>query len=402
VNAPVKEPTDRGGAAVELLTALFPPPLEVLVSRDLPENTRATWIAIPSAQNPRLLVPVARGSATSRMLRRQLTGRRLRTRVARGCLSLAVGSGALGRMGRLRIAVAGPAEAHSVEEPLRRVLGVDDLRLAMPIGPARANRKPVLQVADSVGRVRAFVKVGHNPLTSRLVREEGEALRRIEVEPLRDVRAPRVLDCLRWGGNEVLVLEPLDIPTRRLTGEAGRERLLAVVQEVAHIGGRGPVEWQQHPYRETLLARVEQCGDLAGALRRQVEQIGSRLPLASGSWHGDLNSGNIALVAGPCPVWDWERFESGVPLGFDLLHHQLHQSITVGRVPADVAASRLVTESARILAPLGVDPAAADAVARTYLVTLAARYVADDQRGAGAELGRVHEWLLPALEEAWA
>ncbi len=402
MNASTTGQTDRGAAAVELLAALYPPPLEVRVSQGVGESTRASWIAIPSAQSPRLLVPGAGPAATTRMMRRQLTGRRLRTRVARGGLSLAMGSGSLGRLAQLRIAVAGPADAPSIEEPLRRVLGVDDLRLAMPIGPARANRKPVLQVADAAGRVRAFVKVGHNPLTSRLVRQEGEALRRIESEPLRDIRAPQVLASLQWGGNEVLVLEPLDIPSRRLTGEAGRERLLKVVQEVARIGGRSPVDWQQHPYRDTLLARVEQCGELAGPLRRQVEQIESRLPVASGSWHGDLNSGNIALVAGPCPVWDWERFESGVPVGFDLLHHELHQSITVRGVPADAAASRLVTESVRTLAPLGVDPAAADAVARTYLVTLACRYLADDQRGAGADLGRVHEWLLPALEEARA
>ena len=393
--------SDRGAAAVELLTALYPAPLEVRVSPNGREPSRASWIAIPSAQNPRLLVPVAGPVASTRMMRRQLTGRRLRTRVARGGLSLAMGSGSLGRLARLRITVDGPG-ASSIEEPLRGVLGVEDLRLAMPIGPARANRKPVLQVADSAGRVRAFVKVGHNPLTSRLVRQEGEALRTIESQPLRDIRAPRALACLQWGGNEVLVLEPLDIPSRRLTGEAGRQRLLTVVQEVAGIDGRGPVDWQEHPYRHTLLARVDQCGELAGPLRRQVEQIDSRLPLASGSWHGDLNSGNIALVPGPCPVWDWERFESGVPVGFDLLHHELHQSITVRGVPADVAALRLMTESARMLAPLGVDPAGAGTVARAYLVTLASRYVVDDQRGAGADLGRVHEWLLPALEEASA
>jgi hypothetical protein len=123
------------------------------------------------------------------------------------------------------------------------------------------------------------------------------------------------------------------------------------------------------------------------------------MPVTTGSWHGDLNSGNVALVAGVCPVWDWERFEAGVPLGFDLLHHDLHEAITVHGVAAEAAARRLVRDAARTLAPLGVLPATADAVARAYLVTLACRYLVDNQVGAGSALGHVREWLLPTLQE---
>ena len=36
-------------------------------------------------------------------------------------------------------------------------------------------------------------------------------------------------------------------------------------------------------------------------------------------------------------------------------------------------------------------------MARLYLVEIAARYLLDGQAAAGARLGRVEHWLLPAL-----
>lgn len=399
MTAPAPRRTDRARAAEHLLAVLYPPPLSVHLGPGGGLPVRAQWAALPSVESPRLLVPAADGPVAGRLVRRQLTGRRLRTRLARTGMSLAAGTGVLARLPQLRVAVTGPADAPSIEDPLRLVLGVDDLRVTMPIGPARSNRKPVLQVSDAGGRVLAFAKVGHNPLTRHLVRQEGATLRALENAGLRGVRAPRALASLGWSGCELLVLEPLEVPTRRLAREAARRRLVDLVAEVAHVGGRVVVDWRRHPYRETLLERIAGCGDLAAPLRRELERIGSRMPLATGAWHGDLNSGNVALVDGVCPVWDWERFETGVPVGFDLLHHDLHEAITVHGTPAEAAARRLVRDAARTLAPLGVLPATADAVARAYLVTLACRYLVDNQVGAGAALGHVREWLLPTLQE---
>jgi hypothetical protein len=232
------------------------------------------------------------------------------------------------------------------------------------------------------------------------VRQEAATLRALEHAGLSGVRPPRALASLAWAGCELLVLEPLEVPARRLSRDAARRRLVDLVAEVALAGGREVVDWQRHPYRATLLERIDECGELAVPLRRELERIASRMPVATGAWHGDLNSGNVALVPGVCPVWDWERFETGVPIGFDLLHHDLHEAITVHGVAAETAARRLVREAARTLAPLGVLPATADAVARAYLVTLACRYLVDNQVGAGASLGHVREWLLPSLQEA--
>lgn len=389
--------SDRGVAALDLLGALYPPPLSVVFDDRHGQPARAAWTALPSGGNPRLLVPESGPVVQTRVLRRQLTGQRWRTRLARNGLSLAAGSGMLTWLPGLRVAVTGPQGAPSIEDPLRDVLGVDEIRLTMPVGPARSNRKPVLQVTDPTGRVLAFAKVGHTPLTRRLVRQERQALRSLETASLKEVRVPRVIALLWWEGYDVAVLEALVIPSRRVTGEAGQRRLLSVVEEIAAIG-RTVIEWRHHPYRPALLAQVGDCGERGAPLRRHVEQVDDRLRFATGAWHGDLNPGNIAVVPGPCPVWDWERFEVGVPVGFDLLHHRLHETITGHRVPAGRAAMRLVAESPRILAPLGVPGEGAAAVARCYLVTLGCRYLLDDQRAAGGDLGRVEEWLFPALE----
>lgn len=391
--------TARGTAALDLLGRLYPEPLTVRVGSGDGAGHARSWHALPSAEQPRLLLPEGRPVAVTRALRRQLTGHRWRTRAARTGLSLVARTGLMARLPGREISVTGPEESPSIEDPLRELLGVDDVWLTMPVGPARANRKPVLQVTDDAGRVLAFVKVGHTPLTAALVRREAEALGQLATRPPAGVRPPELLALTPWRDCEVLVLEPLWIPARRLAGAAARRRLLEVVRAIAVLDRGAPVLWRDHPWRARLLAEAGRCGDLAEPLRHQVDRIPDGVPLAVGHWHGDLNPGNVALVAGPCPVWDWERFERGVPVGFDLLHHDLHAGITEdGSAPRE-AAARLLREAGATLAPLGVGSRAADATARAYLVTLACRYLGDDQRAAGGRLGAVEEWLLPALRE---
>lgn len=387
--------------AVELLTTLYPPPLEV---RTGGRRTPRAWAAVPSPASPRLLVPLGSGRSMARVVRRQLTGRRPRTRVARQVLGLAATAGVL-RLPAFRVAVAGgDGHAVGVEEVLTEVLGRDDLALTLPVGPPRANRKPVLQVTDTDGRVLAYAKVGDRDLTRALVRREAEALAELERHDLTEVRAPRLLGHREWDGHAVLVQEALDIPTDRLTGDAAHRRLLAVVRDVARTGKGAPVAWVDHPYRAELDRRVADLerrrGDeVVRGLRDHLDALPPRLPVGTAAWHGDLNPGNVALVEGPCPVWDWERHETGVVPGLDLLHHELHGAITVHGVAARDAAGALLDDAPATLAPLDLHPVAADLVARVHLLTLGCRYLADDQEAAGGNLGRIGEWLLPALTE---
>ena len=139
---------------------------------------------------------------------------------------------------------------------------------------------------------------------------------------------------------------------------------------------------------------------VGAALLEAADQIVAstgRVDLTFGAWHGDWAPWNMASLDDTLLVWDWERFTPGVPLGFDALHHDLQRRIAGGTDPR-TAVSETLAAAGRLLLPFGV--AADDAVSATallYLVDLGARYVSDRQAEAGARLGVLGRWLLPAI-----
>jgi hypothetical protein len=129
-----------------------------------------------------------------------------------------------------------------------------------------------------------------------------------------------------------------------------------------------------------------------------VARLQSEAPtLTYGSWHGDLNPGNLAVVGDRVLVWDWERFESGVPVGFDVLHHDFQESVTVRSQDPEQAARRIIAHAPALLAPLEVASDQAPAVALAYFVWLAVRFLSDRQAEAGASLGDIDRWLVPVI-----
>ena len=119
--------------------------------------------------------------------------------------------------------------------------------------------------------------------------------------------------------------------------------------------------------------------------------------LAFGSWHGDWTPWNMASSGRRVLVWDWERFESGVPIGYDAVHYQLQAAVERNSAGAQSAAEVALFTAPMTLGPLGVRPGSAVFVAALYLVEIATRYVQDGAAEAGARLGDVSSWLLPAL-----
>lgn len=399
-------PDDGPHPVRDLLGVVYPPPhvVHLAGAGTSAGPVRARWTAYPSAERARLLLPEATPRASLRMLRRQLTGRRPRTRLARAGLAVATATGLPRRTSALRVEVTAPVGTTSLEDLLREELGAEALRLTLPIGPPRATRKPVLQVTDPDGTVLAWVKVAHDQLTDRLVATEARALRRLadaDVAPhLTGVQVPRLLAQLQWSGHHVVVLAPLRIPAVRPLPGGSRARLVSVVAQIAATGPLREIPWSGHPWRRELLTQLDGIAHHPSsvALRREVDSLRSGLTVPTGAWHGDLNPGNLALAA-VTPVWDWERYDDAVPLGFDLLHHDLQSGITVAGVPASESARRLLLDAATTLAPLGVPADVAPVIARLYLVSLACRYLADGQAAAGAALGQVDRWLLPSLAQ---
>jgi hypothetical protein len=203
----------------------------------------------------------------------------------------------------------------------------------------------------------------------------------------------------RWGEHEVLVQSAL--PVWRPRVELTAPRLASAMREVAMCCGmrRGPLRDSGYWSRlQTRLAAVAAHAD-GTALQRAAERIvaaAGRTELSYGSWHGDWSPWNMASVADAVLVWDWERFTTGVPIGFDALHHALQSGVSTGSATAAVTAT--LERSSELLLPFGVvQRQAVEATALLYLVDLASRYVADRQAEAGARLGVLGSWLLPVL-----
>jgi hypothetical protein len=105
----------------------------------------------------------------------------------------------------------------------------------------------------------------------------------------------------------------------------------------------------------------------------------------------------MASTIGGLLVWDWERFASGVPLGFDALHYWLQSEVVPQHHDPLAAATDCLEQAAALLAPFGIAPAQARLTAALYLADVATRYLVDRQAAAGAPLGAPGTWLIPAL-----
>ena len=354
------------------------------------------YLVIPHARRPRLLVPAGDRKLAAAAVRRYAEPQSLLARWKRDAVVAALRSGMSWLLLRDRLRVQGGTD--TIDSHLEDMLGMR-LSLSVHIGPARANRKPVLQLLTPDGHTIAFAKLGTSSLTRTLVRQEATALGAVSRADLHTVSVPRVMHAGRWGEHEVLVQSAL--PVWRPRVELTAPRLASAMREVAMCCGmrRGPLRDSGYWSRlQTRLAAVAAHADgtaLKGAAERIVAAAG-RTELSYGSWHGDWSPWNMASVADAVLVWDWERFTTGVPIGFDALHHALQSGVSTGSATAAVTAT--LERSSELLLPFGVvQRQAVEATALLYLVDLATRYVADRQAEAGARLGVLGSWLLPVL-----
>jgi hypothetical protein len=353
---------------------------------------------LPSLDRPRLLVPAGSPRAAAAVLRysAEATGRRAVLR--RRLLATAFRVGIAGAVLRNGVAVREPERG--LGSRLSTVLGTRAV-LGVRLGPARANRKPVATVLRPDGGLLGYAKVGVNPLTGALVDTEARALARLAGIDLGRVTIPAVLHHGGWNGNPLLVQEPLPVWLPRAVRRVDAER--AAMVSVARCLGTRVIPYDGSAYSDRLSAHVRDL-DADEDTRRLSAVLdtvtGAGPVLEFGAWHGDWNGGNSAVLAdGRVLVWDWERFDPDVPVGFDAVHLAVQDAITRRGTAPRQAAADVLSAAPALLAPFGVTTAAASTVAVLYLVEIAARYLRDRQAEAGAWLGRVAQWLLPAVEE---
>jgi hypothetical protein len=364
----------------------------------------SVFVLVPDAARPRLLVPRRPRSVAAAAVRRYTSPTSQAARARQRILALLMATGLGPALMRDRVAVYaatpdGPP-SDTIESYLASVLKGHPLHVSLHVGPARANRKPVLQVLDSSGDTLAFAKVGTNELTRALVRAEAATLTFLSGQPLLPLVVPSLLHHGRWHGHEVLVQSALpgwrcaEVPPRAVLEEAMR-RIAAVRGTEVAVLARS--EYWQGLRRKAASLSDDAIGLTVRRVLDDLDQVGGTVPMTMGSWHGDWTRWNLAPSGERVLAWDWERFSSGVPLGYDALHFDLQDAVTAGHVPPERAVAATLTRASELIAPFGVPGEQARVTAGLYLVELAVRYLQDGQAQAGARLGHLGEWLLPAL-----
>lgn len=411
VTEPSGRATDRGGYLWETLAALWPEPARIeRRGRGVPgtgsrpgrpgrAGGQTEFLILPNEAKAVLLLPRRPRRATAAALRHYKASAVGRQRLRFRGLALGAQMG-LADVLPQRITIGQPGDEPNADvvSYLRKVLD-QELIVSLRIGPPRANRKPVLELLSPHGRLLGFAKVGITGLTRELVRAEAAALGVLETAGLTRLEVPRLLHHGHWQDHEVLVQAPLTGSGRAATPAA----LTSAMAELATTAGVTIEPVGQSRYWRGLRSRLEACGgrEPTGALLQimaDMQATAEATSLAFGSWHGDWTPWNMAFSGGRVLVWDWERFESGVPIGYDVLHYQLQGAVE----QSNGAGGRAAAEAALFTAPmrlgsLGVRPGSAVFVAALYLLEIAARYTCDGAAEAGARLGDVSWWLLPPL-----
>lgn len=396
--------SETPGLAAETVRMLYPEPWTITTGRVRDGREQRGFLLVPNTSGVRMIVPAGPRRVLAAMLRRHTQGGRASARVKRLAFGALAASGAAGAGWPFRLHVTGPPAADSLERWLERSLGLESCRLAVRLGRPRANRKPVVQVLDQAGAVAAYVKVGHNALSASLVSAEADALAHLGRVIMRGVRVPRVLADDEWNGLRLLALEPLPV-----SGAAARpEAVHDAAEQIAASSARRTVRWRDSSFRGRLITQITAGGARLAPLDEIVLSLDRTDPVIEfGAWHGDFNPGNFAAGPDGLLVWDWERYDHDVPVGFDMLHLAIQRDITVaGRDPREAAADLLAgtgTEIAQIHRRHVVDHdvhRTGTEITRLYLAWLACRYVRDGQDLAGARLGGVERWILPALAGA--
>lgn len=359
--------TDLLDAAAELWPGADLVP-EGSVRDDRP--VRARYAVISRGDSPTVLVPVESSVAAGASLRRISTASTWWDTTARVAAGAAVR--AVPRLLRHRVEVRGGTDG--LAEHLSGVLGTP-VSFSISIGTARVNRKPVLQVFDGHGRCQAFVKVGWSGNTCADVTAEGRALAAVTAQPYRYVVPPALLARTSWQGRPVLVVGPLEpSPWRRHRHSWSPPT--AAMDELAERfavpdGPLGDSAWWHRQWQVTgNLADPVSRGRFGRALER-VSAIAGHRDLRWGAWHGDWTPWNMAPAGEQVLLWDWERFETGVPRGLDALHYVVN-ALNSGAPASAEGVLRALTLASYPDRSLGGEP---HVQSMLYLVAILTRYL---------------------------
>jgi hypothetical protein len=321
-----------------------------------------------------------------------------RDRATRSAGAAALGAGGARFLtSRLTIPDGGP---ETIEGHLSVVLGYDVI-VSLGLGSLRANQKPVLNVFDARGRSVAFAKVGDSEVSRGLVAREAEAVADVGSRSWKILQPPRLLHFGTWNGLSILLISALPTqPLPRLTGR-GRTPVTAM-DELSNAYDEGEVPLALTAWWARLMATAEHLQDLerraalVGALHQLQDSHGERA-VRLGAWHGDWTPWNMSSTRQSVLLWDWERFEKGVPVGLD----RAHFTAAVAARKQGWSRSVLIEALDGASGSLGTADAPGPLTAGLYLAAITARYL-DSEQGdkgdairsqAGTALETLQWWL---------
>lgn len=360
-----------------------------------------TFLVLPSARRPKMLLPAgADGLAVATAIRSSAADS-LPRRLSRRGLATLLRLG-MSRAFRDRVTVHPAPTTTSIEDYLAEIAG-EPVRLTVAIGSARANRKPVLHAYTAAGTEIGFAKVGTTVLTNQLIRSEAATLQRLAEHGLTALDLPPVRHHGRWHDHEVLLLGAL--PTG---GRAPRVPPVDAMREIADISATAPEPLAGGPWFTGLPDRIGRLDtDLAIRMSELTTALAKRhgtIELAHGAWHGDWGPWNMGWHQGRPQLWDWERFGTGMPVGFDAAHYLAHPALAqVGRRGAALAAlARPATAAVSEVTGARPDSAVPAAVIDAYLVELACRFATDCGPDPDDWIHRAAIWRIELAEHRLA
>lgn len=277
----------------------------------------------------------------------------------------------------------------SVVDHLEQLLG-EPLTVAVSIGSARVNRKPILQVFDAAGRSIAFAKLGITEETRDIVAAEAGALLQLEEADL-TVEVPRLLSLSHWRDNPVLLMSAL----RTRATRPGDDRLpLAHMAAFSLSLGHTVSPLVEVPQWRRVRASITD-DDRFAPLLAATETLAEGLPdVVVGAWHGDWTSWNMARSRrGGLQLWDFERFEQGAVHGLDAFHYCVNRATRrlgdgVDAISSGMHAALRASGGGQVGRLLGA----------VYLAVIAERYRA---AAASEDLGHLIDARLEGCLAAW-
>jgi hypothetical protein len=399
----------RSSELAWLVAVLWPDRARVMVtpSEEAPLRFRraGTYIVIERGRRPRFLVPDSLSALRAALWRFDASTGALE-RLGRVVGGLALASAGWRTAPRLHIHVSSDLDRTDLPEVLLdqrlgRALGLRRARAIAFLGPARPNRKPVLQIVDGRGRAVAYAKVAWNELTRDLVAHELDVLRGWVEAPPSSFRVPRVLGIESWNGWPVGVTEAIEHRLRDARLRPADTFLIAAAREVAEREGTTSMPLCETPMWLDIGSRISRLADAARRDRlmttaARFERWVGDLVHPVGWWHGDWTPWNMTIGPDGPVVWDWERARPGVPVGLDLVHLAFQTSRRPGgRRPWEAVA--LTIQALHVTLPqLGVRVSRVRPLTGFYLFEIWVRF--EEALAAGAIDPR--EPMLSQLPEA--